>query len=72
MKIIHKITKQEAINAYRQLNQVSEEITVEIESETISTSFTPGSGSLRICNTPQGVLMPPCPPVDFNPQPTYC
>ena len=72
MKIIHKITKQEAIEAYRQLNQVSEEITVEIESETISTSFTPGSGSLRICNTPKPAPMPLYTPLDFNPQPTYC
>ena len=56
MKIIHKITKQEAIDAYKQLNQINEEIFVEIEND--SSAFIANPGILGIHNAPQPVPMP--------------
>jgi hypothetical protein len=70
MKIIHKITKQEAIEAYRQLNQVSEEITVEIDND--STTFITGSGGLTIHEYPKAVPMPLYTPPNYIPPTTYC
>jgi len=43
MKIIHKITKKEAIEAYRELNKIKEEIVVEIEDSTSQLIFTPNT-----------------------------
>jgi len=61
MKIIHKITKREAIEAYRQLHQVSEEITVEIENDLTA-----------LHEYPKAVPMPLYTPPNYIPPTTYC
>lgn len=72
MKIIHRITKQEAIEAYKKLNKISKEITVEIED---SSYITVTDGTTRVTPHLPGLGSPihnTAVPMPLGTPNTYC